>query len=147
MTDALEVRPARGAAEIEAALGLRYEVFCGEQGVTEDEERDGRDRDALHLVAVDAASGAVVGTCRLLLEDGTVKLGRLAVAPAARRRGIATALLAAAEDAAREWGAERISLAAQAYATGLYETAGYAAHGEPFIDARIEHVWMEKPLA
>ena len=35
-----------------AALELRHEVFCVEQGVPEREELDGRDREGIHLVAV-----------------------------------------------------------------------------------------------
>ena len=61
-----EVRPARDPAEVHAALALRYEVFCVEQGVSLAEERDGLDDQALHLVVVD--DGEVVGTCRLLPE-------------------------------------------------------------------------------
>ena len=37
-----EVRPARDQSDVDAALALRYEIFCVEQGVTLEEERDGR---------------------------------------------------------------------------------------------------------
>ena len=37
-----EVRAARDQAEVDAALALRYDVFCVEQGVSLDEERDGQ---------------------------------------------------------------------------------------------------------
>ena len=50
---AVEVRRPRDEHELAAALALREEVFCGEQGVTFDGDRDGRDDEALHLVAVD----------------------------------------------------------------------------------------------
>ena len=53
-----EVRPARDADEIRAALALRHEVFVVEQRVPLDEEVDAHDETALHLVAVD--DGAVV---------------------------------------------------------------------------------------
>src|SRR3954447_14984495 len=91
-----QIRLASREGEREAALGLRYRVFCEEQGVALDLEADGRDGEALHLVAV--ADGAVVGTCRLVLDAGTAKLGRMAVEPAARGRGIGAALLVGAED-------------------------------------------------
>ena len=44
-TLAYEVRRARDDSEMEAALQLRYEVFCVEQGVPRREELDGRDSD------------------------------------------------------------------------------------------------------
>jgi predicted GNAT family N-acyltransferase len=139
-----EVRPARGQSEIDAALALRYEVFCIEQGVSLEEERDGLDGEALHLVVLD--DGEVVGTCRLLLVGSEVKLGRMAVAASHRGRGLAAELLVEADARSRELRAERIALAAQLTAQALYERAGYAPYGDVFLDAGIEHVMMGKAL-
>jgi predicted GNAT family N-acyltransferase len=139
-----EVRPARDESEVDAALALRHEVFCTEQGVSLEEERDGRDDEALHLVVVD--DGEVVGTCRLLAEGSDVKLGRMAVATSHRGRRLAAALLAEADAQARELHAQRIVLAAQLTAQAIYERAGYAPYGEVFLDAGIEHVMMGKAL-
>jgi predicted GNAT family N-acyltransferase len=141
----IDVRAARDQAEVDAALALRYDVFCIEQGVSLEEERDGRDDEALHLVAVDG--GVVVATCRLLSEGPEVKLGRMAVAPSHRGRRLAAALLVEADTRARELGAQRIVLAAQLSAQAVYERAGYAPYGDVFPDAGIEHVMMGKPLA
>ena len=141
----IEVRPTRDEAEVAAALALREEVFCGEQGVSLAEERDGRDEEALHLVVVD--DGVVVGTCRLLVEGTTVKLGRMAVSRTRRGLGLARALITEAEARARALGGERIVLAAQLSAQPLYDRAGYAAFGEVFLDAGIEHVMMAKALS
>jgi predicted GNAT family N-acyltransferase len=139
-----EVRPARDQAEADAALALRYEVFCIEQGVSLAEERDGHDGEAVHLVVVD--DGEVVGTCRLLAEGSEVKLGRMAVATSHRGRRLAAALLVEADAQAREMGGRRIVLAAQLTAQGVYERAGYAPYGDVFLDADIEHVMMAKAL-
>jgi ElaA protein len=138
----IEVRPTRDDGEIAAALALREEVFCGEQGVSLAEERDGRDEEALHLVVVD--DGVVVGTCRLLVEGTTVKLGRMAVTRSRRGLGLARALLTEADAQARALRAERIVLAAQLGAQALYDRAGYIAYGDVFLDAGIEHVMMAK---
>jgi ElaA protein len=142
----VEVRRAQSAEEVGAALTLRHAVFCDEQGVPLADELDGRDEAAIHLVAL--AERRLVGACRLLLEpDGTARFGRLAVVPARRRQGIAGALLAAAEAEAREQGARRMELAAQVQAQGMYARRGYAVFGEPFSDAGLPHVAMEKALA
>jgi predicted GNAT family N-acyltransferase len=141
----IDVRPARDDDEVSAALALRHAVFVVEQHVPPADEVDGRDGRALHLVAVD--DGTVVATCRLLPEGATVKLSRMAVAASARRRGVASALLHAAEDRAREQGAQRLALSAQTDALALYERAGYTAYGRRFMDAGIEHLMMEKRLA
>ena len=139
------VRPARTAAELRAALRLRERVFCEEQGVPVRAERDGRDAEAIHLLALE--DGNLLGTCRLLVEGEVARLGRLAVTAGARRRGIATAILAAADAEARRAGAARVALHAQVDAERLYALAGYLPRGERFVEEGIDHVAMVKDLA
>jgi predicted GNAT family N-acyltransferase len=139
-----EVRRARTDDELAAALQLRHDVFCVEQGVPEREELDGRDHEGIHLVAV--AGGELLGTCRVLMVGATAQFSRLAVRKEARRQGIATALLAAADAETRDAGGHRLVLHAQTYAQELYENAGYRTRGRVFREAGIEHVAMEKLL-
>ena len=136
---------AQDVAEVESALALRERVFCGEQGVSIDAERDGRDREAAHLVAV--ADGQVVATCRLLIAQGTVRLSRMAVERTMRRQGVGRSMLAGAEQWAREAGAHRIAQHAQMPVKRLYESAGYEPRGRPFVEEGIEHLLMEKSVA
>jgi predicted GNAT family N-acyltransferase len=147
MTEVLtyEVRRVRGDAEMSAALALRHEVFCVEQGVPVYEELDGRDGEGVHLVAV--SDGVLLATCRLLFVGPTVQFSRLAVRQSARRQGIASALLALADDETRAGGARRLVLHAQTYARSLYEAAGYEPRGRIFMEAGIEHIAMEKILS
>jgi predicted GNAT family N-acyltransferase len=140
------VRRPRDEQELAAALALRIEVFCGEQGVTFDGDRDGLDDEAVHLVAV-ADDGEVIGTCRLLIEPGgTARFGRLCVLASARGTGVGGALLDAAEREARAERARRIGMHAQTGALSLYRRAGFRPYGEPFEEEGIEHVGMEKDL-
>jgi predicted GNAT family N-acyltransferase len=141
----IEIREARDAHERETLLALRHEVFVEEQGVPLDLEIDEHDEEAVHLVAVEG--DRIVGTCRVLQAGGQAKFGRLVVARDARGRGIGAALLEEAERRARATGANVMVLAAQTSAIGLYDRAGYTARGEVYLDAGIEHVTMEKPLA
>ncbi len=139
-----EVRRLRTQAEFDAALAVRHEVFVVEQGVPAREERDGRDRSGLHLIAVQG--GEVVATCRLVFVGATVQFSRLAVKRSARRQGIASALLRATDAESRARGATRIVLHAQTYARSLYDQAGYVPRGREFVEAGIEHIAMEKLL-
>lgn len=129
---------------MEAALELRHDVFCVEQGVPEHEELDGRDHDGIHLVAIHG--GEVVATCRLLMIGSTAQFSRLAVRESMRRRGIATALLEMSDEETRALGGRRIVLHAQTYAQDLYEQAGYRPRGRMFTEAGIDHIAMEKQL-
>ncbi|MDQ3721138.1 MAG: GNAT family N-acetyltransferase, partial [Actinomycetota bacterium] len=108
-------------------------------------DRDGRDHEALHLVAVEGED--IVGTCRLVLEGSRARLGRLAVTRSRRREGIGAALLAEADCQARRAGARRIELHAQLPARELYARDGYTEQGEVFVEEGIEHVAMAKRLA
>ena len=141
-TLAYEVRRTSGDEELAAAIELRHQVFCVEQGVPKREELDGRDHEAMHLVAVSRTD--VLATCRLLFVGPTVQFSRLAVRADARRRGIASALLERADEETRAAGARRLVLHAQTYARSLYEAAGYEPRGRIFMEAGIEHIAMEK---
>jgi predicted GNAT family N-acyltransferase len=141
----IEVRRAAGPAEVDAALELRYRVFCGEQGVGLEADQDGLDPEALHLVAIDGER--LVGTCRLLFGDGVARLGRMAVEPDARGRGIGAAVLEEAERESRAAGVARMRLHAQIAARSLYERGGFEQAGAVFLEEGIPHLAMEKTLA
>lgn len=141
----MEIRRVRDDGELDAALALREEVFVVEQGVSVEGDRDGRDGEALQLVAVTEA-GEIVGTCRVLMAGTTAHFGRLAVQRDARGRGLGAALLAEAEREARGAGAQRMGLHAQTSAMSLYERAAFRPCGERFDDEGIEHQAMEKRL-
>ena len=141
------IRWARGPGDLNAAIALRERVFVHEQGVPVEEELDGRDDEALHLVAFDPADGEqVIGTLRLLFDGGVVKIGRVAVAPSWRRRGVATLMLNEALAEARRRGSARARLAAQTDAVAVYEGVGFAVESAVFEEAGIPHVWMGRLL-
>jgi predicted GNAT family N-acyltransferase len=140
------IRWAAGRHDIDGALALRERVFCGEQGVPLQMEIDGLDPQAEHLVAVSEPDARVVGTLRLLVDNGTAKVGRVAVDAACRREGIALRMLLIAIERARERGCVRARLAAQLVATDLYRRAGFEVESGPFYEAGIEHVWMGRAL-
>jgi predicted GNAT family N-acyltransferase len=141
----IEVRLASSSSEVDEALELRRRVFVNEQHVSLEADRDGLDPAATHVVAID--DGRIVGTCRLVFDNGLARLGRMAVDPEARGRGIGAAILEEAERASRAAGATRIRLHAQTAARSLYERGGFDVKGEEFMEEGIPHVTMEKLLA
>lgn len=130
-----------GPEDLPAVFALRYEVFVVGQDVPADMERDELDGVSDHVVA--GLDRTVVGTGRLL-PDGTI--GRMAVAAQSRGRGVGARVLARLEERARERGLTAVELHAQVHARAFYERAGYAAFGEPYLEAGIEHVSMRKVL-
>jgi predicted GNAT family N-acyltransferase len=135
--------------EMLQALEVRRRVFIEEQQVPESLEIDEHDAGpasvttALHVLALH--EDAPVATGRLLLahDDGAAHIGRVAVLAAHRRGGYGRAVMLALHGLAREQGIRDITLAAQLHAIGFYERLGYAVHGAVFLDAGIEHRWMD----
>jgi predicted GNAT family N-acyltransferase len=145
------VARARTDAERADALAVRERVFVDEQGVPMARERDGRDEEAIHLLAYDTDGDRAVGAARVRAydtDDGIPvgKLERVAVLPERRGEGLGTRLTREAERVAREEGFGRLRLAAQTHATGFYDRLGYEAVGDTFEDAGIPHRSMVKPL-
>ncbi|MEE8518796.1 MAG: GNAT family N-acetyltransferase [Dehalococcoidia bacterium] len=132
-------------AGLQAAFEVRKRVFVEEQGVPPDLELDGHDAAADHVVV--EVAGKVVATGRLLLEDGEARIGRIAVLPEWRRRGIAGEIITALERQATQRGAIEVMLHAQTHAQGLYDKLGYIVSGNGFVEAGIDHVLMIKRLS
>ena len=110
---------------------------------------------AAHLAAgggaVASAGGKIVGSVMWEPQDGGLYMQRLAVAPAWRGRGIARALVAATEAAARRAGLLRVHLGTRLVLAGnrrLFASCGFvevAQHAHPGY-AMPTSVEMEKRL-
>ena len=141
------IRWASAPEDLRGAIALRRRVFCGEQGVAPSDELDGLDDQADHLVALSpGVPPRVIATLRLLFDGERAKVGRVAVEPEWRRRGIASRMLEQALVRARERGCREARLASQLTATELYERAGFTVQSETFEEAGIPHVWMGRAL-
>ena len=79
---------------------------------------------------------AVVGIARLTPD---AQVGRMAVLPDWRGRGIGTALLRAVLQCAREKGLAVVTLHAQTHAVPFYARQGFRAEGAVFMEAGIPH--------
>lgn len=127
----------------QAALqDLRRRVFIVEQQVPESLEWDEADAVCMHALALDMCGNAVA-TGRLL-PDGHI--GRMAVVPQWRRRGLGSAILEFLVGYAREQGLDVVHLNAQTHALGFYARHGFVAHGAEFMDAGIPHRKMKLSL-
>ena len=141
----LTIRSSIEPRDLEAAMAVRWPVFVEEQGVPPEEERDSSDLVSVHALA--EINGHVVGTGRLVLEgDDAGHIGRIAVLPAWRRRGIAGRIVTALEVEAAQRGIQEVALHAQTYVQELYGKLGYVVSGPGFLEAGIDHVPMVKRL-
>lgn len=125
-----------------ALLELRDAVFIQEQKVPEQRERDGLDVDCLHVLARDEDEQPI-GCGRLTPQR---KIGRMAVLPNWRGRGVGVAMLRELIARARAMGWTEVALEAQTSAIGFYEREGFEAHGDVFQDAGLPHRSMSLSL-
>ena len=137
-----QIRVAEWTSERETLLGIRFAVFVEEQGVPAELEEDDQDPETLHLLA-EAPDGRAVGTARML-RDGHI--GRMAVLPAWRGRGLGSALLQALIGIAATRGLQQVFLNAQCVAEDFYRRAGFEPRGGVFDDAGIPHRRMVRAL-
>jgi predicted GNAT family N-acyltransferase len=124
-----------------ALRSIRQAVFVEEQGVPEALEWDEWDGQAIHLLAIagtdgDGPPGTPVGTARLL---PTGQIGRMAVLPHWRGRGIGTALLRELLALSAQGGRPPPFLNAQVGALPFYLREGFRPVGAVFEEARIAH--------
>lgn len=131
--------------DIATCQRLRRVVFIDEQGVSEADEVDGLDDEAIHLLACDGDVPA--GTARLLLKGSVGKIGRVCVLPQARGTGLGAALILRTLEVLRDQpGVREAYLGSQSHATGFYEKLGFVVEGEEFLDAGIPHRHMRRAL-
>ena len=142
MEGGFRIRKADWRHDSDALRRVREAVFVVEQRVPPELEWDERDPECLHVLA-ETAAGQVIGTGRLL-PDGHI--GRMAVMPSWRSRGVGSALLMQLLSEAKQLGFTEVVLHAQVHAVPFYERHGFAAEGPEFADAGIPHRTMRRRL-
>jgi predicted GNAT family N-acyltransferase len=129
-----------GNGDISEPLMIRREVFIEEQGCPENEDRDGMDEAALHLIVyvdeIPAATGRI-------WHDGSVfRIGRLAVRKRFRGQRIGDLALRLLLYKAFNSGAEELFVNAQVYIKDMYKKFGFKECGGEFVDAGLPHIPM-----
>lgn len=138
MTDDLHVDVVSWNLNRETLRTIRDKVFIEEQGVPVEIEHDDSDETATHFLITDKY---IALGCGRLLPDG--KIGRMAVLPEHRGKGLGRKLLNYIVSYARQRGYQRLYLHSQSHANGFYEAEGFQPFGETFEEAGIPHNAME----
>jgi len=120
---------------------IRTIVFIEEQNVPIELEWDEEDADCVHLLV--KKDNNYIATARLLK---TGQIGRMAVLKPFRRCGVGSVMLNTILAIARAMEMKTVSLNAQVDAISFYKKFDFLKYGEPFDDAGIPHVRMEKAL-
>ena len=145
--------------ELYEVLRLRSEVFVVEQQCIF-LDIDGDDRDANHLLGVEVdlkMRRAVLGVqgeelkayARCFgpgVKSTEASIGRVAIHPSARGKGLGHVLMAQAIAAVNQvWGPQAIRIGAQAQLADFYAKHGFVDLGRPYIEDDIPHLEMVRP--
>lgn len=129
-----------GNDDLQDEYYIRTVVFIEEQGISVEEEFDGTDADAIHLVAYE--DGVPVSTGRILRADGQLVIGRIATIKEYRKKGYGDLIVRMLIRKAFSMGEQKQHINAQISAQGFYEKLGFVAYGEIFDEAGIAHISM-----
>lgn len=136
----MDVKIVENKKELLDHFYIRGMVFIVEQEIDWTEEFDAWDYESTHFNVYD--DDVVIGAARLYKN----KVGRVAVIKNYRYKKAGSVLMQAVEDYARKQGLKTLELGAQCYIIPFYESLGYQAYGDVFLDAEIEHKMMKKTL-
>ena len=131
--------------ELYAILQLRSKVFIVEQNCIYNDV-DGKDQLAWHLIATE--EGNLIAYTRIL-SPGVVytdpSIGRVVISPSKRSSGLGRELMnRSIGHCEKLFGNTSITLSAQVYLKKFYESLGFFAVGDEFLDDGIPHIEMTR---
>lgn len=133
--------------ELHDLLKLRQDVFVLEQASLY-ADIDGKDPEALHYLALDADTGALLGAIRLFVdaERRSARIGRVVIAVPARGAGLGRSMMQAGIGKAETLapGCE-IHVTAQAHLEMFYGSLGFGTVSEQYLQDGIPHIDMIRP--
>ena len=130
-----------GTEDISEPFAIRKEVFVKEQNISEEEEFDEFDAQALHLIVYVDEQPAATG--RIWHDGRAFRIGRLAVLKQFRGQKIGDLALRLLLYKTFSSGAQVVEISAQTYIVPLYKKFGFKEYGEEYIEAGIPHIAMK----
>ena len=131
--------------ELYAILQLRNEVFIIEQNCIYP-DLDDKDQAAHHLMCFE--NNKLIAYTRILapgISYPDPAIGRVVTAPGARRSGLGKELMQRSIDSCKNlFGNTSVTLSAQLYLKKFYESLGFSAVSEVYLEDGIEHVKMTR---
>jgi predicted N-acetyltransferase YhbS len=134
-----------GTNEYLQMVNLRDNVLRRPLGLSFSHDELAKEKDEILIACMD--DGEMLGCCMLVKVDNeTVRLRQMAVAPNLHGKGIGASIINFAENLARDKGFKTMTMHARDTAIGFYGKFGYAIKGKQFIEVNVPHHVMEKAL-
>jgi ElaA protein len=126
-------------------IQLRCEVFVVEENCVY-QDIDGKDQKALHLIGED--NGQIVAYARLFKRNDyfeEASIGRVVVKPTYRDKKLGHILMREAIYFMKhQLGESKITISAQLYLKGFYESHGFIQTSEMYLEDDIPHIEMKR---
>jgi putative N-acetyltransferase (TIGR04045 family) len=133
--------------ELDEYFRLRHEVFVKEQRIFPETDIDDYDGDAVHIVAVEKATGKTVGAVRCYRREGDTWIGgRLSASPGYRNGIVGSNLVRFAVTTVKSKDCKKFLAYIQPQNVRFFERLGWKTVGEPIIYQGLPHQLMEADL-
>lgn len=119
---------------------IRKEVFVVEQGIDENLELDGLDKECAHVLVFE--NNEAVGTGRVIDTDQGPLIGKVAVLKEHRGKQYGDLIVRKLIDYCFRQGEKRVEVHSQLPIIAFYEGIGFTVTGEVFLENGIKHVCM-----
>jgi len=128
--------------ELYEILKMRVEVFIVEQKCVYN-DLDNEDKNCFHLIAKDKKE--IVSYLRILKKSNQeISFGRVLVSRNERGKGYAKKIIEEAMSFInKKWKEKTIIIQAQSYLQNFYESFGFVAISDEFLEDAIPHIWMK----
>jgi predicted GNAT family N-acyltransferase len=134
-----------GSKEYLQMVNLRDNVLRRPLGLTFSHDELAAEKEEILIACTDDED--MLGCCMLVkMDNETVRLRQMAVAPNLHGKGIGASIISFAENLARDKGFKTMTMHARDTAIGFYEKFGYHIKGHQFIEVNVPHHVMEKQL-
>ena len=125
-------------------IALRDRLLRKPLGLNFTEDQLAEEVDQLHFGLIE--SDALIACVVIVPIDAHTKLRQMAVDEAWQRKGVGSRLVKEVEVCLQGRGFKSIELSARVPVVGFYESLGYQADGERFVEVTIPHQKMVKQL-
>ena len=134
-----------GSRDYQKMVQLRLEVLRKPLGLSFSDSELSKETNDILIAAFDEEK--ILGCCILTaIDERCIRLRQMAVQKNLQGKGIGVAIMAFAENIARDKGYKILMMHARKTALGFYEKLGYEKKGAQFMEVNIEHLVMEKML-
>ncbi|WP_440894989.1 GNAT family N-acetyltransferase [Amphibacillus sp. Q70] len=138
----MKIIEAKTNKEKQDAFSVRDQVFIEEQGVDPEVEHDSCDEHSIHIVGYLEEHPIAAGRVQVVADKG--KIQRVAILKPYRNQGYGKQLMLAIEQILKKNNINSTYLNAQSHAVPFYQAIGFKVSSQPFYEAGIEHVTMNK---